>query len=1374
MTAERSGGILPAAEVAPTMAPGQDRAPGQDQAERSVGDLERLGEYELLDKLGEGGMGAVYKARHIKLEKIVALKVLAKDRMANPNAIARFEREMKAIGRLEHPNIVQAYDAREIDGTHFLVMQYVAGKDLTEIVGCCGSLPIADACELIRQAALGLQCAHENGLVHRDIKPSNLILTPAGQVKILDLGLALLQADPSGGGEMTSAGEAMGTAEYMAPEQVTDSHNVDIRADIYGLGCTLYKLLTNRPPFFGPNYRTAAAKMVAHVTDPVPPIRELRPEVSKDLAAVLHRMLAKKPAERFATPAEVAAAMERFVKSADLSKLCARAVEARRRADAGQPDNATQPSTGSPSVDTGHHRQIEHEPRLQTSGQPQSSARRYLPWIVAGVALALVGGGIWAAMTMVRVRDKQGNVVAEIKVPEGGKVEVVDEGGNGKAEGGKDISPTLAVAPFDAKTAKERQEAWARYLGVPVVITNSIGMKLVLIPPGEFDMGSPKELIEEELKRPDKARDKSYFDHVLGEGPQHRVRITRAFYLGMYEVTQEEYQRVVGGNPSEFSASGKSKDKVAGQDTHRLPVEGVSWTDAEDFCLRLTVLAEEKAVGRKYRLPSEAQWEFACRAGSPGRWCSGGASAIHGSAEETNREESSLLEYGWFYENADGRTHAVGLKLANGWGLYDMHGNVAEWCQDWQDPAYYANSPTDDPSGPPQGSGIPHRVYRGGSFQNLARQSRSAYRDACSSWTRQNRLGLRVCLALPDKPGAPTAPPVVATRETTASHPQSPAVAPPPAVAPFDATKAKQHQEAWAKHLGLSVEQTNSIGMKLVLIPPGEFEMGSTDEEIARELKEGKQQIPTDKGYFENLPTEAPRHHVKLTKPFCLGMYPVTQAEYERVMGTNPSDFTGMQVDVSTFKPPLDERQKKTREENAKKVAGQDTSRHPVEMVSWDDCVEFCRKLSAMPAERMARRVYRLPTEAEWEYACRAGTTTRWYCGDDEAGLLDVAWILKNAGGTTNPVGQKRPNAWGLYDMHGQVYHWCADRFSRDYYQHSPPSDPTGPTADTFRVIRGGYWGTNPLICRSARRNASATNCRVRNGFRLVVDVVAKEHEQPTTPVTSSNFRGPNAPPPAVAPFDATKAKQHQEDWAKYLGIPVEEANSIGMNLVLIPPGEFEMGSTPEEIAAGMELVKKHEAPSYHADELFAQTPRHRVKITKPFYLGTYPVTQAEYAELMDMNPSAFTEKQVDGSAFKPPLSEAEAKFRRRDLKQVAGVETSRHPVETVTWDEATDFCRQLSALPAERAARRVYRLPTEAEWEYACRAGTATRWYSGDDEAGSADVVMAYGEIGGMRTQPVGRKRPNAWDLHDMYGTVWQWCADRYSPDYYKQPPPE
>ena len=153
-------------------------------------------------------------------------------------------------------------------------------------------------------------------------------------------------------------------------------------------------------------------------------------------------------------------------------------------------------------------------------------------------------------------------------------------------------------------------------------------------------------------------------------------------------------------------------------------------------------------------------------------------------------------------------------------------------------------------------------------------------------------------------------------------------------------------------------------------------------------------------------------------------MYPVTQAEYEKVMGVNPSAFTEKQMDVSGFQPPLPKEQVEWRF-NVEAVAGKDTSRHPVDTVSWEDAMEFCRRLSAMPAERAAGRVYRLPTEAEWEYACRAGTTTRWFCGDDEAKLVEVAWFDKNSGEMTHPVGEKRPNAWGLYDMYGNVWQWC-------------------------------------------------------------------------------------------------------------------------------------------------------------------------------------------------------------------------------------------------------------------------------------------------------------------------------------------------------------
>ena len=274
---------------------------------------------------------------------------------------------------------------------------------------------------------------------------------------------------------------------------------------------------------------------------------------------------------------------------------------------------------------------------------------------------------------------------------------------------------------------------------MPVQLTNSIGMKLVLIPPGEFLMGSPKELIDEQLKTVD-VWYRSYF--LAGEMPQHRVRITKPFYLGMYVVTQEEYQRVMGYNPSEFCATGNGKDKVEGQDTRRFPVENVSWNLAAEFCRKLSAMPEEKEAARTYRLPAEAQWEYACRAGSTGRFSfSSGRSGI-----TKQSEEHELLDYGWCSENAGGRTHAVGEKRASAWGLYDMHGNVWEMCQDWYDFDYYALSPVDDPTGPVAGS---TRVDRGGSVCHLADTSRSACRAAHEPRFRILDIGFRVSLLVP-------------------------------------------------------------------------------------------------------------------------------------------------------------------------------------------------------------------------------------------------------------------------------------------------------------------------------------------------------------------------------------------------------------------------------------------------------------------------------------------------------------------------------------------------------------------------------------------------------------------------------------------------
>jgi formylglycine-generating enzyme required for sulfatase activity len=515
---------------------------------------------------------------------------------------------------------------------------------------------------------------------------------------------------------------------------------------------------------------------------------------------------------------------------------------------------------------------------------------------------------------------------------------------------------------------------------------------------------------------------------------------------------------------------------------------------------------------------------------------------------------------------------------------------------------------------------------------------------------------------------------------------------------------------------------------------------------------------------------------VKITKPFYMAVYPVTQGEYEKVMGSNPSAFTEKQVDASTFKPPLLEKRLRHRVDDRKKVVGKDTSRHPVETVNWDEAMEFCRRLSALPAERSARRTYRLPTEAEWEYACRAGTTTRWCCGDDEAGLLEYGWFTQNAGGMTHPVGRKKPNAWNLYDMQGNVYQWCSDWFSLDYYKQSPPSDPTGPPASPGRVMRGGSWYDIASSCRSAYRvyNEPAY-CDHNRGFRIVVEVAPPaESGAPQAAGQRPTQTSPTKTPPLAKPsMPALEAAQVQRQWAEHLYLPAEETNSIGMKLALIPPGEFDMGSTPEEVQWALEYVKQNKIINkYYLERVPGEAPRHRVKITKPFYMAVFPVTQGEYEKVVGVNPSAFTEKQMDASSFKPPLWETEVTMRRDDRPTIRGKDTSRHPVETVNWEEAMEFCRKLSALPAERAARRTYRLPTEAEWEYACRAGTTTRWFCGDDEAGLQEYGWDTKNAGGM-THPVGEKKPNAWGLYDMHGNVWQWCSDWFSLDYYQQSPP-
>ncbi len=588
------------------------------------------------------------------------------------------------------------------------------------------------------------------------------------------------------------------------------------------------------------------------------------------------------------------------------------------------------------------------------------------------------------------------------------------------------------------------------------LLTNSIGMKLKRIPAGQFLMGSGREVIEREKK--DLLRLAPSW-RMTQEGPQHEVRITKPFYMGVHEVTVGQFRVFVqetkyktqaekeGGAfripialPRKMDGNTNWLNPAFEQDDQH-PVVCVSWYDAKEFCAWLS-----KKEGKTYRLPTEAEWEYACRAGTTTRYCCGNDD--HGLRDFANLgDESILQEWPGFkhpyammpWNDAYPFTAPVGGFQANAFGLHDMHGNVWEWVADWYADDYYAKSPKQDPQGPESGSS---RVARGGSWFEPAWNSRSALRTRPPPSNRANNVGFRVVLD------------------------------------PDDVI-------------------TNSIGMKLKRIAAGKFLMGSPREEIERAKKEtANWGLPKD--WWQS---EGPQHEVRISKPFYMGVHEVTVGQLRQFLQASgyktqaekkggsrrhfPDGSFKWDLPCNWLNPGFDQ-----------------TDDSPVVCVSWNDAKEFCDWLS-----RQEGRSYRLPTEAEWEYACRAGTTTRFFCGDDQQALKDFANVPDESlklkwpkfpykGGRvpwddgypfTAPVGRFKPNGFGLHDMHGNVQEWVADWYDPNYYAKSAKEDPKGPVKGNVRVTRGGAFADNAYYCRSAARFQRG-DIAYHVGFRVVYD----------------------------------------------------------------------------------------------------------------------------------------------------------------------------------------------------------------------------------------------------------------------------------------------
>ncbi len=628
------------------------------------------------------------------------------------------------------------------------------------------------------------------------------------------------------------------------------------------------------------------------------------------------------------------------------------------------------------------------------------------------------------------------------------------------------VTPPTAIAPFDTAAAKAHQEAWAKHLGTDVETINSVGAKMILIPPGEFLMGAPD----------------TDADAAPQEKPQHRVHLTKPFAISATEITHRQFRLFVEATKyvtqAESDGQGAfevnphvrkpvytwNSTELKPQSRDEFPVRCVSWEDARRFCEWLT-----QTEGRVYRLPTEAEWEFACRAGTATRYSFGKDFSDTPSPPGTSGAPL------W----------PVAQLPANPFGLFDMHGSVNEIC--WDSGRTFTTEPVTDPLGSLERN-VPAVVRGGAVSSNPARlRSSNRYLTDARQFPESNFATL-----------------MKGFRIVAEFGPSSQAKVPMgTAIAPFDAAAAKAHQEAWAKHLGVPVEYTNSLGMKFRLIPPGEFTMGSTAEEIAAALKD----VGGDKYLQKCIQSEAPQHKVILTQPIYLGVNEVTQAEYEEVMGVNPSHFAPMGMGKEA-------------------VAGLETTEHPVEMVSWNDAAEFCAKLSKQEKFKpfyfragetitpLDGTGYRLPSEAEWEFACRAGTATKYWIGDKDEDLVRAGWFGGNSGGRTHAAGELKANPFGLSDIHGNVWEWVQDGWDASYYgqfHDKPAINPNSPfSTGSQRVIRGGHWNSSASLCRSSNRHAINPSTRFNHvGFRvsLVVEAVKAALSQSTTTLATTARR---------------------------------------------------------------------------------------------------------------------------------------------------------------------------------------------------------------------------------------------------------------------------
>ena len=628
--------------------------------------LGEFGRYMIQGKLGEGGMGAVYIAKDTQLDRDIALKI-PKFRSDDKASIEWFYREARSMATVHHPNLCPVFDVGVIDNIHYISMAYIEGRPLTDYVKSDKPIQARQVAVVVRKIAVALEEAHRAGIVHRDLKPDNIMINTRKEPVIMDFGLA--RRENLNEAQLSKTGQVIGTPSYMAPEQVEGNNElIGPRTDVYALGVIMYQMLCGELPFKG----VVTLVLAKIITEQPPAPSEIKADVDPELEQICLKAKERDPDKRYQSAAELAKDLKKYLAGSPRGDTMHRAKSTAETAKevtqtdqldneyfdaAPAPYSAGEPTDEDQLVDE----YVPHRSRQKTSastGKSKSKSKKKKGKGKKKGALAgidplwlKVGGGVAACLVTTVLffmfnGGGDGSPDFKERRPSGNRPEAL-----GPEEGRRGAARSVQAGDgggSDDPTAGSAGQSMPELLSV-----NSIGMRFVPISTGTFTMGEGK--------------------------TAHQVTLTQAFHLGQHEVTQEQYEAVMGTNPS------KSKGP-------QNPVENVSWADAVEFCRKLSAMPAEKKAGYVYRLPTEAEWEYACRAGTKTTYSFGdseselGAYAWYGNnsgdqqIDALNIWNTDQDNYGKRLLDNNCRTHRVGEKKPNAWGLYEMDGNVSEWC----------------------------------------------------------------------------------------------------------------------------------------------------------------------------------------------------------------------------------------------------------------------------------------------------------------------------------------------------------------------------------------------------------------------------------------------------------------------------------------------------------------------------------------------------------------------------------------------------------------------------------------------------------------------------------------------------------------------